>query len=227
MSKCNNVEGYYAGLVGLQFQEDELSLKLGEGLASQRDYAHLMQKNTVAFKLPTTADSHLPGPWKAAIRKSALNVHTKLFVPPNYRLLHDLTRREVAGCIAATIRSACEARGLHWPSVLDEQAWSPEAGGFAIVTRTSGRVEEVVIRKAHKNMFNASSMVDTTDMTVWLCSQASGVFHIESEEGAAFESDYGGERGVTKFRRHLRSLKHTGLIDYWTKNEGGKADAAQ
>jgi hypothetical protein len=115
---------------------------------------------------------------------------------------------------------AKEIRGLHWPAVTDDQVWSSEAGGFAIVPRTAGMVAEVVIREAHKKMFNASSAAGTTYMTVWLHSQSNGVARIESEEDAAFESGYGGERGVTTFRRHLRTLKTMGFIDFIEESRG-------
>lgn len=93
MSTYNHVEGYYAGFAGLQFQEDWPPLELGEGLAIQRAYAHLMQTNTVAFKLPATPDSHHPGPWKAATPHSAWDVHAELFLPPSYKPPHGLTYR--------------------------------------------------------------------------------------------------------------------------------------
>lgn len=115
---------------------------------------------------------------------------------------------------------AKDIRELHWPTVTDEQVWSSEAGGFAIVPRTAGMVAEVVIREAHRKMFNASSAAGTTYMTVWLHSQASGVSRIESEEDASFESGYGGERGVTTFRRHLRTLKQMGFIDFIEESRG-------
>lgn len=115
---------------------------------------------------------------------------------------------------------AKDIRGLHWPAVTDDQVWSSEAGGFAIVPRTAGMVAEVVIREAHKKMFNASSAAGTTYMTVWLHSQSNGVARIESEEDAAFESGYGGERGVTTFRRHLRTLKTMGFIDFIEESRG-------
>lgn len=118
------------------------------------------------------------------------------------------------------VEYAKDIRDLHWPTVTDEQVWSSEAGGFAIVPRTAGMVAEVVIREAHKKMFNASSAAGTTYMTVWLHSQASGVSRIESEEDAAFESGYGGERGVTTFRRHLRTLKQMGFIDFIEESRG-------
>lgn len=115
---------------------------------------------------------------------------------------------------------AKDIRELHWPSVTDDQVWSSETGGFAIVPRTVGMVAQVVIREAHKKMFNTSSAAGTTYMTVWLHSQASGVARIESEEDAAFESGYGGERGVTTFRRHLRTLKTMGFIDFIEESRG-------
>lgn len=115
---------------------------------------------------------------------------------------------------------AKDIRELHWPTVTDEQVWSSEAGGFAIVPRTAGMVAEVVIREAHKRMFDASSAAGTTYLTVWLHSQACGVARLESEEDAAFESGYGGERGVTTLRRHLRTLKQMGFIDFIEESRG-------
>jgi hypothetical protein len=115
---------------------------------------------------------------------------------------------------------AKDIRELHWPSVSDDQVWASEAGGFAIVPRTAGMVAEVVIREAHKKMFSTSSAAGTTYLTVWLHSQASGVARIDSEEDAAFESGYGGERGVTTFRRHLRTLKTMGFIDFIEESRG-------
>jgi len=115
---------------------------------------------------------------------------------------------------------AKDIRALHWPTVTDAQVWSSEAGGFAIMPRTAGMVAEVVIREAHKKMFKTSSAAGITYMTVWLHSQASGVARIDSEEDAAFESGYGGERGVTTFRRHMRTLKTMGFIDFVEESRG-------
>lgn len=115
---------------------------------------------------------------------------------------------------------AKDIRRLHWPAVTDDQVWSSETGGFAIVPRTAGMVAEVVIREAHRKMFNTSSAAGTTYMSVWLHSQSNGVARIESEEEAAFESGYGGERGVTTFRRHLRTLQAMGFIDFIEESRG-------
>lgn len=57
-------------------------------------------------------------------------------------------------------------------------------------------------------------------MTIWMHSRASGVARIESEEDAAFESGYGGERGVTTYRRHLRTLKQMGFVDFVEEGRG-------
>ncbi|QHJ01753.1 hypothetical protein GT347_27235 (plasmid) [Xylophilus rhododendri] len=115
---------------------------------------------------------------------------------------------------------AKEIRELHWPTVTGDQVWSSETGGFAMLPRTAGMVAEVVIREAHKKMFKASSAAGTTYITVWLHAQACGVARIDSEEDAAFESGYGGERGVTTFRRHLRTLKAMGFIDFVEESRG-------
>lgn len=115
---------------------------------------------------------------------------------------------------------ATDIRKLHWSTVTDEQVWSSKDGGWAGVPRPVGMICEVVIKEAHKKMFKSSSAAGTTYMTVWLHSQASGVARIESEEDAAFESGYGGERGVTTFRRHLRTLKEMGFIDFVEESRG-------
>jgi hypothetical protein len=108
MSTNNHAEGYYAGFAGLQFHENWHPLELGEGLTIQRTFAHLMQTNIVAFKPPAAPDSHHAGPWKPATRHAGWDVHAELFIPPSYKPPHGLTHREVAGCIAAMIRLACE-----------------------------------------------------------------------------------------------------------------------
>lgn len=82
-----------------------------------------------------------------------------------------------------------------------------------MIPRTAGMVAEVVIKEAHKKMFGASSGAGATYMTIWLHVMACGVARIDSEEDAAFEAGYGGERAVTTFRRHLRTLKKMGFID--------------
>lgn len=115
---------------------------------------------------------------------------------------------------------AKDIRALYWASVTDDQVWSSAAGGWTSIPRALGLICEVAIREAHKKMFKASSAAGTTYMTIWMHSQASGVARIESEEDAAFESGYGGERGITTFRRHLRTLKQMGFIDFIEEGRG-------
>ena len=115
---------------------------------------------------------------------------------------------------------AKDIRALYWSAITDDQVWSSSAGGWTAMPRAVGLICEVAVKEAHKKMFNASSAAGTTYMTIWMHSQASGVARIESEEDAAFESGYGGERGVTTFRRHLRTLKQMGFIDFVEEGRG-------
>ncbi|WP_342619570.1 hypothetical protein [Rhodoferax sp. GW822-FHT02A01] len=115
---------------------------------------------------------------------------------------------------------AKDIRALHWAAIADEQVWSSAGGGWTAMPRAVGLICEVVVKEAHKKMFNASSAAGTTYMTLWMHSQASGIARVESEEDAAFESGYGGERGVTTFRRHLRTLKQMGFIDFVEESRG-------
>lgn len=111
-------------------------------------------------------------------------------------------------------------RAIHFPTVKDEHVWSTVDGGWASIPRALGMVATVVIKEAHKSKLKSPSAAGVTYMTLWLRSQASGMARIESESDAALESGYGGERGVTTFRRHLRSLKDLGFIDYFEESRG-------
>ena len=115
---------------------------------------------------------------------------------------------------------AKDIRALYWSAITDDQVWSSSAGGWTAMPRAVGLICEVAVKEAHKKMFNASSAAGTTYMTIWMHSQASGVARIESEEDAAFESGYGGERGVTTYRRHLRTLKQMGFVDFVEEGRG-------
>lgn len=78
----------------------------------------------------------------------------------------------------------------------------------------------MVIKEAYKKKYKASSAAGTTYTTVWLHYLGHGMSRIENETDAALESGYGGERGVTTFRRHMRVLKDLGFVDFVEETRG-------
>ncbi len=98
--------------------------------------------------------------------------------------------------------------------------WVSGSGGWASIPRPTGLIATLVIREAHKAKFGGSSAAGTTYMTLWLHLQGHGMARIENEGDAALESGYGGERGITTFRRHLRTLKELGFVEYIEESRG-------
>lgn len=118
------------------------------------------------------------------------------------------------------VDTAKQYRALHFPAVKDEDVWDRDRGGWASLPRPIGLVANVVIKEAHKTKYQTSSAAGTTYTTVWLHYQGHGMSRIESEPDAALESGYGGERGITTFRRHMRVLKELGFIDFQEETRG-------
>jgi hypothetical protein len=118
------------------------------------------------------------------------------------------------------IDTAGEYRNTNLPHIKNTQVWSSQSGGWASVPRSAGLISTLVIKEAYRNRFNGSSAAGVTYMTLWLHFQGHGMSRIESEADAALESGYGGERGITTFRRHLRTLKDLGFVDYLEESRG-------
>lgn len=118
------------------------------------------------------------------------------------------------------IDTAGEYRANNLPHIKDSHVWSSEGGGWATVPRPAGLISTFVIKEAYHNRFGGSSAAGVTYLTLWLHFQGHGMARIESEADAALESGYGGERGITTFRRHLRTLKDLGFVDYLEESRG-------
>lgn len=113
-------------------------------------------------------------------------------------------------------------RKLHWPVVQDAQLWllDGERGGFAQVPRTLSLISEVVIKHAVKAKTGVSSAAGSTYNVLWLHTQGEGISKIDIEADAALEAGYGGERGISTFRKHIRVLKDLGFIDFIEESRG-------
>lgn len=118
------------------------------------------------------------------------------------------------------VDTAKQYRETHFPAIKDEDVWDRERGGWASLPRPIGLIANVVIKEAHKRKYKTSSAAGTTYTTVWLHYQGYGMSRIENETDAALESGYGGERGVTTFRKHMRALKELGFIDFIEESRG-------
>lgn len=118
--------------------------------------------------------------------------------------------------------TARELRKLHWPAIKEEQLWllNGERGGFAQVPRTLSLFSELIIKQAVKKKTGVSSSAGTTYNVLWLHTQGQGISKIENETDAALEAGYGGERGVTTFRKHIRVLKDLGFVDFVEESRG-------
>lgn len=115
-----------------------------------------------------------------------------------------------------------ELRLLHWPEVKDDRLWllDGERGGFAQVPRTLSLFSEVIIKYAVKKKTGVSSAAGTTFNVLWLHTRGQGIARIENESDAALEAGYGGERGITTFRKHMRVLKDLGFVDFVEESRG-------
>lgn len=118
------------------------------------------------------------------------------------------------------VDTAKQYRATHFPTIKDEDVWDRGRGGWASLPRPVGLIANVVIKEAHKKKYQTSSAAGTTYTTVWLHYQGHGMSRIENEADAALESGYGGERGITTFRRHMRALKELGFIDFIEESRG-------
>jgi hypothetical protein len=118
--------------------------------------------------------------------------------------------------------TARAVRALHWPQIKEEQLWllNGERGGFAQVPRTLSLFSELIIKQAVKKKTGVSSAAGTTYNVLWMHTQGQGISKIENETDAALEAGYGGERGVTTFRKHMRVLKDLGFVDYIEESRG-------
>lgn len=118
--------------------------------------------------------------------------------------------------------TAREVRQLFFPTVQDKDLWllNGERGGFAQVPRTVSLFSEVIIKQAVKLKTGVTSAAGSTYNVLWLHTQGQGISKIENEADAALEAGYGGERGVTTFRKHMRVLKDLGFVDFVEESRG-------
>jgi hypothetical protein len=115
-----------------------------------------------------------------------------------------------------------EIRKLHFPEVTEDKLWllDGKRGGFAQVPRTLSLFSEVIIKHAVKKKTGVSSAAGSTYNVLWLHTKGQGISKIEYEEDAALEAGYGGERGVSTFRKHMRVLKDLGFVNYVEESRG-------
>lgn len=120
------------------------------------------------------------------------------------------------------VETTQKVRTTLFAHIKEDQLWVLDGnrGGFAQVPRTLSLFSEVIIKKAVKLKTGVSSAAGTTYNVLWLHTQGHGISKIESEVDAALEAGYGGERGVSTFRKHLRVLKDLGFIDYVEEARG-------
>ena len=118
--------------------------------------------------------------------------------------------------------AALEIRKLHFPTVADDKLWllNGERGGFAQVPRTLSLFSEVIIKQAVKKKTGVSSAAGATYNVLWLHTKGQGIAKIDNEEDAALEAGYGGERAQSTFRKHMRTLKELGFVDYIEEARG-------
>lgn len=91
----------YAGLSGLELCDDPIDF--GCGVLMRRTYAHLFSSMTLAFKEPTSADTHHQGPWVATSSGSAFDIRAELIIPSTFN--HALNSQfKVARTIVSLLR---------------------------------------------------------------------------------------------------------------------------
>lgn len=113
-------------------------------------------------------------------------------------------------------QTAIELRRMHWPDVNEEDLWllgDKKRAGFAQVPRTLAMImnisNDITKRKTGKAV-----PIGKTYLVLWLHVFDEGLVRIDSEEEAAFEAGYDGERSVSTFRNHMNLLKALGFIDF-------------
>lgn len=100
------------------------------------------------------------------------------------------------------------------------KAFSRSRTSFTQVPRTLSLISEVVIKHAVKAKTGVSSAAGSTYNVLWLHTQGEGISKIDIEADAALEAGYGGERGISTFRKHIRVLKDLGFIDFVEESRG-------
>ena len=109
-----------------------------------------------------------------------------------------------------------EIRNIHWPDVKAEDLWlldDGKRGGFAQVPRTLSTMM-TIINDIIKRRDGKAMPAGKTYLVLWLHVFGAGMVRIDSEEDAAFEAGYGGERNVSTFRTHMKMLRELGFIDF-------------
>jgi hypothetical protein len=112
--------------------------------------------------------------------------------------------------------AAIKIRDQLWPGLDSSEIWSStdrKRVGFAQVPRVlslvMGMINDVTKKKTGKAL-----PAGRTYLVLWLHGYGEGIVKIDSEQEAAYEAGYGGERGKTTFRAHMAALKDLGFVDY-------------
>lgn len=103
-----------------------------------------------------------------------------------------------------------------WPTLTEEDIWSTsdkKRVGFAQVPRVLSLVMSM-INGVSKKQSGKAVPAGRTYLVLWLHVYGEGVVRVDSEQEAAYEAGYGGERNRFTFRAHMKTLKEMGFIDY-------------
>jgi hypothetical protein len=123
---------------------------------------------------------------------------------------HSTSRKNKAREAALKIRKEL------WPHLQSEDVWSTsdkKRVGFAQVPRILSLAMNM-INDVSKRQSGKAVPAGRTYLVLWLHVYGDGIVRIDSEEAAAYEAGYGGERNRSTFRAHMKCLKAMGFIDY-------------
>lgn len=112
--------------------------------------------------------------------------------------------------------AAIKIRDELWPDLQPSEIWSTSDKrrvGFAQVPRILSLVMGM-INDISKKTAGKSVSAGRTYLVLWLHAYGEGIVKIENEQEAAYEAGYGGERGKSTFRAHMKAMQEMGFIDY-------------
>lgn len=118
--------------------------------------------------------------------------------------------------------AAIKIRNELWPDLKPSDIWSTsdkKRVGFAQVPRVLSLVMNM-INHVSKKASGKALPAGRTYLVLWLHVYGEGIVKIESEQEAAHEAGYGGERGRSTFRSHMKTLKEMGFVDYAKGSKG-------
>lgn len=165
---------------------------------------------------PATPELAPPPPMLQQQIPSTAQTDTPL--PPDVKaaLAAQVNVKQGAKRISKARQTALQLRNLHWPNVNIDDLWlltDGQRGGFAQVPRTLSMIMNM-INDIAKRKTGKSIPAGKTYLILWLHVYEEGLVRIGSEEEAAFEAGYGGQRNATTFRHHMTILKDLGFIDF-------------